>query len=361
MSKFLLFSDIHVHPHKRSQNRLFDCLKALDWCLEKAVENSVDAVMFGGDLLHDRQKIDSQTYVEVFKVLEKYQKEKFKVYLLVGNHDMWFASAWSVASVYPFKSLSNFEVIDKTTSFDVCGVEWHFMPYTHHPIEELEKLPQSNIKNSYLLGHLSIDGAKLNSAGSIADVVIEHDGEMVKVNRNLFTKYKHVFLGHYHSSQKLTPTIEYIGSPLQLSYGEAGEKKHIIILDSDTNERTYIENDFSPRHYYIEQSRVDDINEIVGEKHLKDAFITVLADDLTDKNIKKEIETLVESHGLQGVQIKQKKSKDDEHVILDAKEILIDEDKMLEKYVDQVNMDKLEKKLLLDIGHQIINFSKSEE
>jgi len=73
--KFLLFSDIHVHPHKKSQDRLRDCLKVLDWVFETAIKKTVDFVLFGGDLLHDRQKIDTLTYVETYKILEKISKQ----------------------------------------------------------------------------------------------------------------------------------------------------------------------------------------------------------------------------------------------------------------------------------------------
>jgi DNA repair exonuclease SbcCD nuclease subunit len=58
MAKFLLFSDIHVHPHKQKTERLHDCLKALNWCFEVAEENSVNAILFGGDLLHQCPQCD---------------------------------------------------------------------------------------------------------------------------------------------------------------------------------------------------------------------------------------------------------------------------------------------------------------
>lgn len=193
MAKFMLFSDIHVHPHKKSQERLDDCIKALEWVFKVAEDEQVDAVLFGGDLLHDRQKIDSLTYNKIFNVLEQQQDKKFKIYLLLGNHDLWFATSHSVSSVRPFKALRNFEVIDRTQSINICDCNWHFIPYTHHPIEELEKL-KGDIKNSYLLGHLAIDGAKLNSAGSMSDVIIEHDGDMVVIGKDLFHEYKRAFL-----------------------------------------------------------------------------------------------------------------------------------------------------------------------
>jgi len=356
MAKFLLFSDAHVHAHKKSQERLKDCINALEWVFQTAVDRNVDAVLFGGDLLHDRQRIDSLTYNQIFNVLEKYQNSNFKVYLLLGNHDLWFSTNLSVSSVRPFKALNNYEVIDSTLSKDICGVNWHFMPYTHEPIAELEKL-RKDIKNSYLLGHLAIDGAKLNSSGSISDVIIEHDGDMVAVGKDLFHSYKRAFFGHYHSAQKLTPTIEYIGSPLELSFGEAGEKKHIIILDSNTNELEYIENTFSPRHLYIKESEVQNID----PQELKNNFVCLISEGTDQHETKKNMNKVIAELGASAVQVKKQTTQVDAHAITDAKVLLENKDKLLEKYVEQIQETKLDRKRLLEIGNLIIREQLSEE
>lgn len=356
MAKILLFSDIHVHPHKKSHNRLNDCLKCLNWCFEQAVENNVDAVLFGGDLLHERQKIDSLTFTEVFKILEKYQHFNFKTYLLLGNHDMWFSNNWNVNSIYPFGALNNFETVCETKHIDIAGSSWHFIPYTHDPIKELEKLPTNEITSSYLLAHIAIDGSKLNSSGSVSDVVIEHDGDMTKVDRKLFNDYIHVFLGHYHSAQKLSKNIEYIGSPLQLSFGEAHESKHIVLLDTQTNKIKYIENNFSPKHFYIREDQIDNYD----KELLNQSFVTIISDETLDNKAKKEIEKKIESLNLASVQIRQNAKKLEEHVLNDAKSILSDENKLVEKYVLQVNPNKLEEELLVKIGMDIIQYQNQE-
>lgn len=353
MPKFLLFSDIHVHPHKKSQDRLQDCLECLDWVFQTAKDHKVDAILFGGDLLHDRQKIDTLTYHKVYSILEKYQNECYKTYLLVGNHDMWFANSWSVSSVVPFRALKNFSVIEKTDVKDIAGVNWHFIPYTHDPVTELHVLAPK-ITNSYLLAHLAVDGAKLNSSGSVADVIIEHDGDMVKIERNLFSAYRRAFFGHYHSHQKLTDTVEYIGSPLQLSFGEAGDEKYVIILDSSNDSLQYIKNDFSPKHFYIKQSEIDNYS----KAELQKGFVCILSDDTDD--IKKDM-AKVEELGVASVQVKKQSKKQDEHAILDAKQLLIDENKLLERYVEQVQNVELDKKKLLEIGYQVMRYEEHEK
>lgn len=356
MAKILLFSDIHVHNHKKSIDRLKDCLACLEWCFQQAINNNVDAVLFGGDLLHERQKIDSYTFTEVFKILEKYQDKSFKTYLLLGNHDMWFSNSWSVNSIYPFGALKNFETVTETKEIKVCDSTWHFIPYTHNPLDELEKLPRNAVKDCYLLGHLAIDGSRLNSSGSIADVAIEHDGDMTKVDKSIFCHYKHAFFGHYHSAQKLAKNVEYIGSPLQLSFGEAHEKKHIILLDTATNDLKYIENNFSPKHFYIKDTDLDQFDQGLLEK----SFICILSESNLDSVTKKEIEKKLEGKDIGSIQVRQNAKKMDEHVIQDAKSILSDENKLIEKYVEQVNPEGLVKDDLIKIGLEILNFDQEK-
>lgn len=69
MSKVLLFSDLHLHPHKRSLERMTDCLKTVDWVFETAKKHNIKSILFGGDFFHDRQKIEVYTYQQAFKTL----------------------------------------------------------------------------------------------------------------------------------------------------------------------------------------------------------------------------------------------------------------------------------------------------
>lgn len=357
MAKFLLFSDIHVHPHKQKTERLQDCLKALNWCFEVAEENAVDAVLFGGDLLHERQKLDSMTYVEVFKILDKWKNKNRPVYLLVGNHDMWFANAWTISSIYPFRAIENYHVVDQTQSINIAGVEWHFMPYTHNPIEELEKLPKSKVSKSYFLGHLAIDGAKLNSAGSISDVAIEHDGDMVKVEADFFKKYKRSFFGHYHGAQKLAKNVEYIGSPLQLSFGEANETKHVIILDSENDSVEYVENNFSPKHFYLNENNYREFDQTA----LENSYVDFSISDSSDIELKKQLEKFTEDTKVANLRIRCEPKKIQEHVISDVKKIISDEASLLSNYLKQEENTDLDKDILLEIGNKIIAFAQNEE
>jgi DNA repair exonuclease SbcCD nuclease subunit len=153
-------------------------------------------------------------------------------------------------------------------------------------------------------------------------------------------------LGHYHAEQRVNKKVEYIGSPLQLSFGEAFQTKHIILFDQEKCEKEYIENNFSPKHLVVNYADKD-------KYQLEGNYVQIKVDNIgaTDLiNVKKEI---MENKTLASLEIKQQKKLIDEHIIQDAKAILYKGNEMLAKYADQVGHDGLDLKKLLAIGEKI--------
>ncbi|NDB86214.1 MAG: hypothetical protein EB127_26485, partial [Alphaproteobacteria bacterium] len=167
--------------------------------------------------------------------------------MLLGNHDIWFNDSTSVSSVLPLSSIPGLRVVKDPERIKIEGNNWDFLPFTHNPIESLKELSGKEGTHEYALGHLAVDGAILHG-NQYSDVTVEHDGEMVKVSPSIFSSYKRTFLGHYHAEQKVNKSVEYVGSPLELSFGEAFQEKHIIIFDGEENSVEYIKNEFSPKH-----------------------------------------------------------------------------------------------------------------
>jgi len=342
----LIFSDIHIHPHKRSNDRLEHCLKALDWVFDVAEQRGITQILFGGDLYHDRQKIEVYTYQRTFETLEKRLRGgKFKLYLLLGNHDLWYNDKTSVSSVIPLSALPGVQIISQPERLNIAGSNWDFIPFTHNPITTLEELKKKSGNPEYALGHIAIDGAILHGT-QYSDVAIEHDGDMVSVGVSLFDHYKHTFLGHYHAEQRVNEKVEYVGSPLELSFGEAFQKKHIIAFNGKTGKRTYIPNDFSPVHLVIGIKDKDKYD-------LTNNFVRIKVDDIGATDLVAMRKEMLESNNMGSLEIKQQKKILDQHVIQDAKAILYTGDEMLAKYVDEIGPKNLDRDELLRIGRKI--------
>lgn len=346
MSNVLLFSDIHIFPHKRKTERLEDCLKTLDWVFDVAQKEKIKNILFGGDFFHDRQKIEIYTYQKTFEVLQKRLTESdLNLFLLLGNHDIWFNDNTNVSSVLPLSALPGIQVIKEPKRIKIEGHYWDFIPFTHNPLNSLEKLKKEDGKQEYALGHLAIDGAILHH-NQYSDVSIEHDGEIVPINSSIFEGYEYTFLGHYHAEQKVSKKVEYIGSPLQLSFGEAFQEKHIILFDGDKKEKKYIKNEFSPKHLVIDAKDCDNYN-------LNGNFVQIRVDDLGSTDLISIKKDILQKNNLCSLEIKQQKKDIEKHVIQNAKAILLKGDEMLEKYVDEVGSNNLEKDELIKIGKKI--------
>ena len=346
MSKLLIFSDVHIHPHKRSEDRLQDCLDALEWVFKTAEEQSIDHILFLGDLFHNRQRIEILTYHRAFNVFKKYLNGKIKLWILLGNHDLWYRDKGDINSVAPLSALPGVTVIDREATLDILGHSIDFIPFTLDPIESLKKINQSrgNDSKKLLCAHIALNGAKYNS-GMMSDVVVEHDGEITKVDSSLFSEWDQVFLGHYHLPQ-IIQNVEYVGSPLQLSFGEANQIKHILIYDLETQEKEYIENDFSPKHLIIPYDQIKNYD-------LKNNFIRIVVDDISSSDLIEIKDALLNEGELGSLEIKQVINKEDTQTVEDAKSILLDENLMFEEYIETVNIGELNRDHLLEIGKKI--------
>ncbi len=347
MAHALLFGDLHLHNHKKSSNRLMDCIDVIDWIFNTAKTRGIKYILFGGDLLHERQKIDVLNYIKIFERFMFHMADKpFEVYLLIGNHDMYHRERWDVNSVKPLSALPGVHVIEEPKTINIGGVDVDFLPFTEDPIGDIKKLKKTKNRD-LLIAHMAVDGAYLNSMYGIqSDVIVEYDSEMFKVTPTIFTGWRQVFLSHYHCGQILAEGVEYIGSPLELSFGEAFQPKHIIDLNLDTFEKEYIVNDFSPKHYIIRKEEVEKYD--IREKD----FVRIVVDNISAVELVEMRKDLINKYKMASLEIKMK-PKDREEIDQEqqemerAKNVLLQVDDMLEKWIeingvpDGLNKDKL--------------------
>jgi DNA repair exonuclease SbcCD nuclease subunit len=352
MANILLFSDLHIHPHKKSLERLEDCLKIIPWVFNVAKENNVKNILFGGDFFHDRHKIDIYTYHRAYDTLKNSIKDTdINIWFLLGNHDLWFYENTDISSVHPFSSIKGVKVISKPSRFEIDGLNWDFLPFTQNPVNSLKILNSLEGEKQCLIGHIALNQAKMHIGKYASDIVVEHEGDMVSVDTDLFMEYEQVFLGHFHSEQKVNAKVEYIGSPLQLSFGEAFEDKHLILLDSKTRKKKYINNDFSPKHFILTK-------EDIKKYDLNGNFVHLLVDDMSNVDIIKLKKDLLNENKIVDFKIKQNISKKNKPTD-DIKDVVYDEKEMLNKYVAQSKVE-LDKELLVKIGKKICEYKAQE-
>lgn len=342
MANILWFSDIHIYAHKDNQKRLIDCLNALRWVFDVARERKIKKVVFCGDFFQHKFKIQVLAYFLAYQILE--ENRDIDVYMLVGNHDLWFHENWDVSSVKPLNSLSNVTIIDEPCTLNIEGIDIDFLPYTKNPIEIINN--HFKKKSRILCGHLAVANAKMsNFFGTIADGSVESEKDMSLITIDEFVGWERVFLGHYHMAQKLNDKVEYVGSTLQLNFGEAFQDKHIISMNVDDLSCEYIENNFSPKHYIINLSEMKKYN-------LENAFVRIKVNDISSINILEKRKEILEKNHVRSLEFnKFEDTKDIDQKEFEDKFSLVKGD-ILERWIEFSNT-KLNKDLLLKIGKEI--------
>ena len=356
MGQILLFSDVHVSKHKDSLKKLQNCLDALKWVFETAVEKDIKNVVFLGDLFQDREKIQVLAYQRAYEVLAKYcggDEPPVNLYMIIGNHDMWFLDKTNISSVYPFGALKGVRIISECKTINIAGLNIDFLPFTLNPLNSLESFVEGN--SSVLCGHIALDGAQLNTLyKTYADISVEYDGEMMKVDAGVFKPWKKVFLGHYHGAQVIK-NVEYVGSPLQINYAEANQEKHLIVLDTETLEQEYVINTFSPIHLVISESDIDKYD-------LNNAFVKVITSS-TSANVVDLRNQITEKFNVESLDFSPPKAKDDEEVkvtVENVQNIMVqDRDTLLKEYLKAIVIPThLEESRLLEVGKRFCEKSQ---
>ena len=131
------------------------------------------------------------------------------------------------------RSLENVENVDWVTSSPSLIGDNTFIP---HLASDVMFIPYSydmvdTVKNNsarILISHFGLNEGILNSGISIvADISLA----------DLVGKYDLVILGHYHKPQEIIRDdikLYYVGSPIQLDWGEKGDEKRFLVVDTDT-------------------------------------------------------------------------------------------------------------------------------
>lgn len=235
-----IFTDIHVGVSSDSKIRLDETKKCIKWIIKQFKEESVDWVIFCGDLFNSRYSINVNTLNIGIELVEDLAYNFEKVFLIEGNHDTYYKNSNSVNSVKFFQKIGrndNIFVIDEHPLFvklnDVTlGLyPWGFTPDSSKEIENF-KTPD------YGFGHFEMNGIEM--VGSVSS------GSKFNMS-NMFTLGNMLYSGHYHGNKlykdiKQNKLLYMIGSPLQLDWGDYLKEKKILVFNSENQKLKEIKN-----------------------------------------------------------------------------------------------------------------------
>jgi len=153
------------------------------------------------------------------------------MYIIVGNHDIYFKDSLIPTTLEIFKEYNQIKVIDKITEIDnIILCPWGSIP--------------AGYNGGFCMGHFEINGFKMNSN------YICNAGEDV----NTFRDFDHVFSGHFHTPST-HGNITYLGSAFPQTFHDLGNCHGYYIFENGETE--FIEFPGAPK--FVQFRTGDDI------------------------------------------------------------------------------------------------------
>lgn len=203
-------------------------------------KNGVSVIFFLGDFFHHRRMVNFDTVQLAVDCWFKPAMERgTKIYMLVGNHDVFYKSTNDLNSLDLLCWNKNIKVIAEPVTLNVEGHNYCFLPWINNQNKENSLKELEETKASVILSHLELQLDNPHIQGQL---------ELEKLER-----FHTVFSGHFHTSSLKEITgcrLQYLGAPYEMTWNDYGIKERgFYIFDDETKEYELIKNE-RPIHFY---------------------------------------------------------------------------------------------------------------
>ena len=201
----------------------------------------IDTIIHMGDAFDSRKSIDYQSLEWAKRVVFEPLKN-YEVHMIVGNHDSYYKNTNNTNSPQLLlKDYPNIRTYSSPTEIKVGNLDVLLLPWICMENEEQSLKMIKKTKAKVAMGHLEFQGFRVNR-----QIIMEHGLEA-----NLFTNFKKVFSGHYHTRSD-NGTVFYTGNPYEIYWTDVNDTRGFTIFDTETLEHTYINNPYKMFHniYY---------------------------------------------------------------------------------------------------------------
>lgn len=227
--KCVVFTDLHLGLKSDSDIHNNDCKEYIEWMIQKAHKFGAETAIFCGDFHHNRSVLNIRTLEYSVEILEKLSKSFNKVYMILGNHDVFFRNSIKTHSLRFGNHITNIKIIDELTIADNCAM----IPWIIG--DEYKKI--KDIQADYIFCHLELPNFFMNSK-----VIMPKTDHCVLTSDDI-NGAKYIISGHFHKRQsqknKKGCEIIYLGSCFPHNYADVDDNERGCLL---------IENGFPPMY-----------------------------------------------------------------------------------------------------------------
>ena len=226
-----------------------------------------DVLIHLGDYYDSRQSVNLKVLNLGVDIAEKLSN-RFKdgVHIIIGNHDIWGKTSNDINSLKSLKWIPNITIHEEPSTLNLGNKSFFLMPWRKDHEAEKECL-ESASTHDYLCCHTDVTGMRFNRFVKIEDGINTDDTK----------KFGTVYSGHIHYAQELG-NVKMLGSPYQLTRSDRGNPKGITLLDLETGNETYFENNHSPKFLKYDFRSILEMTIEDAQRMLDNAFVDVMID-----------------------------------------------------------------------------------
>ncbi len=264
--KIVILGDLHLGARGNSEVMSAHFKEFFDFMFGYMNDNGIDTIFQLGDMFDSRRNISFKTLAtahdDFFLPLSL---NKFKLYSVLGNHDIFYRESLSVASSdLLLRQYDNVQIIKEPMTKTFGGIDFDFIPWICKENSEEVMSFITKSQSPYALGHFEIMMWEMYK-GSFSQVGIEVDS---------LSKYKEVFSGHYHTASSRY-NVNYLGTPYQITFQDVFEKKGFYVFDTETETLTFVENPKKIFHAVVYDDTKKKAPKIKNKADLKNTYIRV--------------------------------------------------------------------------------------
>ncbi len=267
VKRFIIISDTHFGVRSNSvewmeiQRDYF-----VNWFIPmlKKISKPGDALIHTGDVFDSRQTINLKVMNMAMEIFEEISKI-MPVFMICGNHDIYYKTTNEVNSIKIFKWLNNVKVYETPVVLEINNGNTKALLMPWQDSHEDESLIIQNNDAEYLFCHTDFRGVKFN-----ANVNVENGNDVSSVNQ-----YKRVYSGHIHYAQKYH-NIRMVGCPYPLTRSDIGNMKHVWSIDFENDTEEGIPNEYSPRFIRMKLEKVLEATYEEMKNHVSNNFVDIL-------------------------------------------------------------------------------------
>ena len=230
----IVLTDTHVGARRNSQvfHQYFEKFYK-DVFFPTIDKNNIKTIIHMGDCFDNRKSIDFKALSWGKRVIfDEARKRGIQIYLLTGNHDVYHKETNEINSVdLLLREYDNIQVFSGPTEVLLEDLKVLFIPWINSQNQNKTLDLIQNTDATVAFGHLELNGFRVNSS-----IVMDHG-----MNPDIFSKFKKVFSGHYHTRSD-NGTVFYLGNPYEMFWSDVKDTRGCTIFNTKTLKHKPINN-----------------------------------------------------------------------------------------------------------------------